>query len=367
MVLRVFSADVDHLGAGIGLLPAVHHRHRVELADRVVALEDDARVLPGDGRSGLDLGPGDLGTGAGALAPLGDEVVDPALPLRVAGVPVLDRRVLDGGALERHQLDHRGVQLVLVPLRRGAALEVADVGALVGHDQRALELAGGRGVDPEVGGELQRAADAFRDVHEGPVAEHRGVERREEVVARGHHRAEVLPHQLGMLAHGLAEGAEDDPLLRELGLVGGADRNRVEDGVHRDPGQDLLLRQRDAELLVGLEQLGIHLVEAAQRLGGPRCRVVADGLVVHRRVADVGPGVGLAHLEPATVGLEPPLQQPLRLALFRGDQADDVLAQARRRDIGLDVGDPAVLVLLVDQRLDLRAHDISSAAPGNRT
>ena len=34
---------VDHLGAGVGLLPAVHHRHRVELADRVVALEDDAR------------------------------------------------------------------------------------------------------------------------------------------------------------------------------------------------------------------------------------------------------------------------------------------------------------------------------------
>jgi hypothetical protein len=34
------------------------------------------------------------------------------------------------------------MQLVLVALRRGAALQVADVAALVGDDQRALELAG---------------------------------------------------------------------------------------------------------------------------------------------------------------------------------------------------------------------------------
>ncbi len=53
-------ADVDHLGAGVGLLAVGGERHRVELADRVVALQDDARVLPGDGRAGLDLGPGDL-------------------------------------------------------------------------------------------------------------------------------------------------------------------------------------------------------------------------------------------------------------------------------------------------------------------
>ncbi len=39
----------------------VHHRHGVELAGRVVALEDHARVLPGDRRAGLDLRPGDLG------------------------------------------------------------------------------------------------------------------------------------------------------------------------------------------------------------------------------------------------------------------------------------------------------------------
>ena len=77
-------ADVDHLGAGVGLLVVVGQRDRVELADRVVALQDAARVLPGDRRAGLDLGPGDLGVAAAAGAALGDEVVDaaPALARR---------------------------------------------------------------------------------------------------------------------------------------------------------------------------------------------------------------------------------------------------------------------------------------------
>ena len=38
----------------------VRHGDGVELADGVVALQDAARVLPGDGGAGLDLGPGDL-------------------------------------------------------------------------------------------------------------------------------------------------------------------------------------------------------------------------------------------------------------------------------------------------------------------
>src|SRR5207253_9595913 len=63
--------DVDHLGAGVGLLVVVHERHRVELADRVVALEDYARVLPGDGRARLHLPPRDPRVAADALAAAG--------------------------------------------------------------------------------------------------------------------------------------------------------------------------------------------------------------------------------------------------------------------------------------------------------
>jgi hypothetical protein len=57
------AAEMDHLGAGVGLLAALGDGNRVELADRVVAAQDAARILPGDGRAGLDLGPADLGAG----------------------------------------------------------------------------------------------------------------------------------------------------------------------------------------------------------------------------------------------------------------------------------------------------------------
>src|SRR3546814_15580762 len=66
----------------------------------VLALQDAALVLPGDGRAGLHLGPRNLGVAAAAGAALGDEVVDAALAVLVAGVPVLHRGVLDLGVVE---------------------------------------------------------------------------------------------------------------------------------------------------------------------------------------------------------------------------------------------------------------------------
>src|SRR4029077_14947163 len=101
---------------------------------RAIAAQDAARVLPSDGRAGLDLRPGDLRAFTPAIAALGDEIVDAAFALLVAGVPVLHRRIFDLGIVERDQLDHGGVKLVLVAHRRGAAFEVTHIGALVGDD-----------------------------------------------------------------------------------------------------------------------------------------------------------------------------------------------------------------------------------------
>src|SRR5688500_7627503 len=53
-------AEMNHLRAGVGLLPVVRRGNGVELADRAVSLKDAARILPGNRRAGLDLGPGDL-------------------------------------------------------------------------------------------------------------------------------------------------------------------------------------------------------------------------------------------------------------------------------------------------------------------
>src|SRR5580658_9237384 len=88
-------ADVDHLRARVGLLVIVDGRDRVELADRVLAPQDAARILPGDRGSRLDLSPGDVRVTAAALTALGDEVVDAADALSVSRIPVLDRGVLD--------------------------------------------------------------------------------------------------------------------------------------------------------------------------------------------------------------------------------------------------------------------------------
>src|SRR5204863_9342049 len=87
------GADVNHLGAGVGLLAVVGQRDRVEFADAAVALEDAARIFPGDRAAGLDLGPADLRAIARAERPLRDEIENPAPAFLVARIPVLDRRV----------------------------------------------------------------------------------------------------------------------------------------------------------------------------------------------------------------------------------------------------------------------------------
>ena len=148
-------------------------------------------VLPGDGRARLHLRPADLGAVAAAVAALRHEIVDAALALGIAGVPVLDGRILDLGILQRDQLDDGGVQLVLVALGRRAALEIGDVGALVRDDQRALELPRLLLVDAEIGRKLHRAAHARRDVDEGAVREDGAVERREIIVRRRHDGADI--------------------------------------------------------------------------------------------------------------------------------------------------------------------------------
>src|ERR1700694_4004234 len=154
--------QVNHLGAGIALLVTIRNRDRIEFTARIVAAQDAARIFPGDRRAGLDLCPGNLRIVAAAIATFGDEIVDAALALGIAGIPVLHRRIFDFGIVKRDQFDHGGVQLVFIALRRGAALEIADITALVGDDQRALELSGVAFIDAEIGRQLHWAANARR-------------------------------------------------------------------------------------------------------------------------------------------------------------------------------------------------------------
>ena len=88
-------ADVDHLGAGVGLLIIAGHGDRVELADGVFAAQDAAWIFPGNRRSGFHLRPGDFGIVAFAQTALGDEVINAALAVLVARIPVLHRGVFN--------------------------------------------------------------------------------------------------------------------------------------------------------------------------------------------------------------------------------------------------------------------------------
>src|SRR6185437_6028955 len=83
-------ADVNHLRAGVCLLIIIGERDGIELADGIFTLQDAAGIFPGDGRAGLHLRPRDFRILAAAGAPLGDEVVDSAAALLIAGIPVLD-------------------------------------------------------------------------------------------------------------------------------------------------------------------------------------------------------------------------------------------------------------------------------------
>src|SRR5690606_39540160 len=57
--------------------------------------------------------------------------------------------------------------------------------------------------------------------------------------------------------------------------------------------------------------------------------------------------------QPVPEGLQPPLDHPLRLLLLRRQRADDVLRQARRERIRLDVGDEAGVVATAELLQDL--------------
>eukprot|EP00983_Pelagomonas_calceolata_P085773 1156625-Pelagomonas_calceolata.AAC.8 len=71
-----------------------------------------------------------------------------------------------------------------------------------------------------------------------------------------HHAAHVLLHNLRVCVHSLADGAEDDPMLRQVLPEGGGDGHRVKHGIHSHVGHALLLVQWDAQLLKGAQQLG---------------------------------------------------------------------------------------------------------------
>ena len=98
----------------------------------------------------------------------------------------------------------------------GAALDVVNVGVLVGDDERALELPHRRGINAEVRLQRNGHVHALGNVHERATGPGGRVQRGELIVARGHTLAEVLLKDLGVFAQARVRVGKDDALTLQV-------------------------------------------------------------------------------------------------------------------------------------------------------
>src|SRR3954449_889825 len=338
---------VDDLPASVLVLAGAGERDRQDLAVGALAHEIDARVLHRELRAEVAVDPlhGRVGLRDRALRDQVEDVVR----------PVLHRRVADARARLGAQLDDRGVQRVRAVRRRRAALDVVHVGALVGEDQRPLELAHVLRVDAEVGLQRHLDVDARRHVDERSARPHGAVERGELVVVRRDDRREVLLDEVLVLAQRGVHVREDhalglellvDLVVDDLGLV-----------LRADAGEEVALGLGDAEPIEGLLDVLGHVVpRALGALGG--AHEVVDLVEVDLGERWRAPGRHRAG-EEVLERLEAEVAHPLRLALELGDLLDELARQALRRlvEVVLRVAEAVALgVVGVDvlERLVLR-------------
>src|SRR3954454_2015233 len=346
-VRRRVRRGVDDLAAGVLVLAVAGERDRQDLAVRPLAHEVDARVLHRELRAEVAVDPLDGRVGLRDRA-LRDEVEDVVRP-------VLHGRIADAGARLGAQLDDRGVQRVGAVRRGSAALDVVHVGALVGEDQRALELAHVLRVDAEVGLQRHLDVDARGHVDERAARPHGAVESRELVVVRRDDPREVLLDEVLVLAQRGVHVREDhalglellvDLVVDDLGLV-----------LRADAGEEVALGLGDAEPIEGLLDVLGHVVpRALGALGG--AHEVVDLVEVDLGERRRAPGRHRAG-EEVLERLEAEVAHPLRLALELGDLLDELARQALRRlvEVVLRVAEAVALgVVGVDvlERLVLR-------------
>src|SRR5687768_2062113 len=341
---------MNHLGASIRLLIVIGYRYRIKFAYGVFPLQYAGGIFPGYRGPRFNLRPRNARVYAFRQTPLGYEIIDAAHAILVTGIPVLYRRVFDIGIIECNQFDHRGVQLISIKSRCRAPFEIRHGRSFLGNDQSALELSGLLRIDAEVGRQIHRALDTFRDKAEGAVRKHGRVKRRIIVVTHGHYRAEILLHQFGVSMHSFGNGAENNSDLRKLLLVGGRDGYAVENHVHRNAGKGRTLMHGHPQLLEGAKQLGVDLIHAVKLLFRLGRSVIADRLKIDPRIFDIRP-LWLFHLEPLLIGFKPKFKEPRGFVFLGGNEPDNIFVKAFWRDIRLDFGNETVFVWLIDQIL----------------
>ena len=201
--------------------------------------------------------------------------VSTCVQLRCAPLPLQMPRFHDN-------LHHGGVELLLVAHGGGAAFHVTHVGAFIGHNERALELAGATGVDAEIAAQFHGAADAFGNVAEGTVGENGAVQGGKEIVAGGDNAGQVLLYQLRMLFYGLRERAKDNAFFCQGFAEGGGDGHGIKNGIYRhNARQHIPFLEGDAQFVKGFCQLGVYLLGPVFILFG--CSIIDNVLEINLR------------------------------------------------------------------------------------
>ena len=276
---------------------------------------------------------------------LGHEVIDTTLAILIAGVPILHGRILNLRIAQYHNLNHRSVELVLVTARSGTTLQIAHIRALVGHNQRTLELTRTRRIDAEIGRELHWATHTLRDVAERAIRKDCRIECRVEVVGIRHHRAQILTHQLGIIPNRLRHRAEDDSLLGQSLLKGGLHRGRVHHRINRHTRQSKLLLERNTQLIECSLEFGIDILDGSRlRLLLLRSRIVDNILKIYLGDIQMCPSWQL-HSLPMAESLEAQFEQPLGLTLLLRYQAHNALIQTTADIFGFDIRGESIFIL----------------------
>src|SRR3546814_3248426 len=77
---------------------------------------------------------------------------------------------------------------MLCPHGSGASFQIADVSAFFGYDQRAFELPGIGGIDPEISGKFHRAANAFGYIDERTIGKNGRIQSSKILITGRHNR-----------------------------------------------------------------------------------------------------------------------------------------------------------------------------------
>ena len=112
--------------------------------------------------------------------------------------PILDRRITDPRVRRNVNFDNAAMERALGILRRGTALNVVNLSAFVRDNQRPLELADIRRIQPEIRLKREIDLDALGDVNERTARPDGAVQRCEFIITIRDDRPEKLPEKIGV-------------------------------------------------------------------------------------------------------------------------------------------------------------------------